>query len=428
LAEEPRLTDEELKFAKILSDIVWRDWELKHLTPKRELLIKPQLERVAVYFLTECKKREVDPEAVDFRKEIAAVPMTEKELKDKVREVLDRYAVKPPEALEIAPEEAYRVIEGLGKKVVEMKDYELIERASELKDKLERERKNVKLLKDMLESKKKYIEELERRIAGVPTPLPKELSEEEKKRLEDVFKATLYRELGRVPRDAMSEFRVEFETVKVYPYEEALKVIERLAKDIADRERAGRVVPVAPAPPEEVAPPAAPTVPREVVKPPAVPLDLMAFPRRLSSAEINAFWRAFESELASVGLRTEEFMEYWIRFRDAWHQDWFHVLRAFKEMIDDIKAWKEPRYYPRTLTPVWKNLPRDAILHLLATKVPQSMDDLIAQLNMHGVYVMPQQVTLIVKEEWKKTPRDSWLEVTPRDYLKKILGADPEDP
>jgi len=127
-------------------------------------------------------------------------------------------------------------------------------------------------------------------------------------------------------------------------------------------------------------------------------------------------------------LRPEEFMEYWIRFRDAWHQDWFHVLRAFKEMIDDIKAWKEPRYYPRTLTPVWKNLPRDAILHLLATKVPQSMDDLIAQLNMHGVYVMPQEVTLIVKEEWKKTPRDSWLEVTPKDYIKKVLGVDPEDP
>jgi hypothetical protein len=222
----------------------------------------------------------------------------------------------------------------------------------------------------------------------------------------------------------MSEFRVELETVKPLPYEEASRVIERLALDIAERERVRRVVPVAP---PEVAP-AAPPVPREVVKPPAVPIEPMSFPRRLASSEINAFWRAFESELASAGLNPEEFMEYWIRFRDAWHQDWFHVLRAYKEMIDDIKARKMPRYYPRTLTPVWKNLPRDAILHLLATKVPQSMNDLIAQLNMHGVYVMPQEVTLIVKEEWKKTPRDSWLEVTPRDYIKKILGADPEDP
>jgi hypothetical protein len=148
-----------------------------------------------------------------------------------------------------------------------------------------------------------------------------------------------------------------------------------------------------------------------------------------SSSEINAFWKSFETELLSVGLNPYDFMEYWVRFRDAWHQDWFHVLRAFKEMIDDIKARKIPRYYPRGLMPVvWKNLPRDAILHLLATKVPQSMDDLIAQLNMHGVYVMPQEVTMIVKEEWKKTPRDSWLEVTPRDYIKKILGVDPEDP
>jgi hypothetical protein len=148
-----------------------------------------------------------------------------------------------------------------------------------------------------------------------------------------------------------------------------------------------------------------------------------------SSSEINAFWKAFEYELSSVGLNPYDFMEYWVRFRDAWHQDWFHVLRAFKEMIDDIKARKMPRYYPRGLMPVvWKNLPRDAILHLLATKVPQSMDDLIAQLNMHGIYVMPQEVTMIVKEEWKKTPRDSWLEVTPKDYIKKILGVDPEDP
>jgi hypothetical protein len=271
------------------------------------------------------------------------------------------------------------------------------------------------------------ISELKKRIAELTeVKAPKALTKEEIAKLEDAFRDVLFRELGRIPRDAMSEFRVELETVKMFPYEEALKVIEALARDIAERERVRRVVPVAP--PPEVAPPAAPPVPREVVKPPAVPIELMAFPRRLASSEINAFWRAFESELASVGLNPEEFMEYWIRFRDAWHQDWFHVLRAFKEMIDDIKARKAPRYYPRTLTPVWKNLPRDPILHLLATKIPQSMDDLIAQLNMHGVYVMPQEVTLIVKEEWKKTPRDSWLEVTPRDYIKKILGVDPEDP
>ena len=441
MAEEPRLTDEDLAYAKMLADAVWREWELKRITPK---IIKPQLERVAVYFVRECKKRGLDPQEVDFTHEIAEAQLSERELREKVDEVLTVRAGKPPEALEVAPEEAYRVIEALGKKVVELKDYELIEKAEELKRQLERERKNIKLLREQLEAKKGYIEELERKLAGLPTPAappapprPRELTKDEIKKLEDLFRATLYRELGRVPRDALAEFRVELETVKTLPYDEAAKVIERLALDIVERERAGRVVapPVAPPtvrPPEEVAPappaPPTPPVPIEVAKPPAVPLEPMPFPRRLASSEINAFWKSFETELLSVGLNPADFMEYWIRFRDAWHQDWFHVLRAFKEMIDDIKALKMPRYYPRTLTPVWKNLPRDAILHLLATKVPQSMDDLIAQLNMHGVYVMPQEVTMIVKEEWKKTPRDTWLDVTPRDYIKKVLGVDPEDP
>jgi hypothetical protein len=167
LAEEPRLTDEDLAYAKMLADIVWREWELKRVTPK---IIKPQLERVALYFVRECKKRGLDPQEVDFRHEIAEAGLSERELREKVDEVLTMRAGKPPEALEVAPEEAYRVIEALGKKVVELKDYELIEKAQELKRQLERERRNAKLLREQLEAKKRYIEELERSLAGLPTP------------------------------------------------------------------------------------------------------------------------------------------------------------------------------------------------------------------------------------------------------------------
>jgi hypothetical protein len=261
------------------------------------------------------------------------------------------------------------------------------------------------------------------------------LTKEEIAKLEDLFRATLYRELGRVPRDALAEFRVELETVKTLPYEEAAKVIERLALDIAERERAGRVAPpiapptvrppeVAPAPPTE----AVPVVPP--AKPPVAPLSVLPFPRRITSGEVDAFWKAFEYELSSVGLNPYDFMEYWTRFRDAWYSDWLAVLRAFHEMVEDIKSGKPPRVYPRPMTPIpWKKLPEDAVLHFLWLQVARDMDELIGLLNMNGVYVSPQEVTLIVKNEWKKGEQmDSWLKFTPREYLKKILGVDPADP
>jgi hypothetical protein len=167
LSEEPKLTDEDLAYAKMLADMVWRDWELKHITPK---IIKPQLERVAVYFLRGCKKRGIDPQEVDFQHEIAEAMLTEGELRKKVDEVLNMRAVKPPEALEIAPEEAYRVVDALGKKVVELKDYELIEKAKELKEELESSRRNTRVLREQVESLKKYVRELEERLGKVPAP------------------------------------------------------------------------------------------------------------------------------------------------------------------------------------------------------------------------------------------------------------------
>jgi hypothetical protein len=99
-------------------------------------------------------------------------------------------------------------------------------------------------------------------------------------------------------------------------------------------------------------------------------------------------------------------------------------------MIEDIKAGKPPREYLRAPAPVpWKEMPRDPVLHLLWLQVARDMDQLIALLNANGVYVTPQEITLIVKNEWKKGDgMDAWLKGTPRDYLKKILGVDPADP
>jgi hypothetical protein len=206
-----------------------------------------------------------------------------------------------------------------------------------------------------------------------------------------------------------------------------LKVIERLAKDIADRERAGPVI-RPPVRPPEVAP--APPIPREIAKPPVAPIELTKFPRRLASSEISAFWDAFSYELSSLGLNPEDYMDYWVRFRDAWHSDWFAVLRAYHDMIEDVEAGKPPRVYPRPPTPIpWKKLPEDAVFHFLWLRIAKDMDELVGLLNMNGVYVTPQEVTVIVKQELKKgEAAATWLKMTSKDYLKKILGVDPADP
>ena len=272
-----------------------------------------------------------------------------------------------------------------------------------------------------------------------PARAPKELTRDEVARLEDVFKAAFMHELGRVPRDVMSEFRLELDTVKTLPYEDAVKVIERLAMDIVTRERerpaaerpgaraVARVsrVPQAGQGIPEGEMPVAPAVPPAKAEPPAVPLDMMAFPRRISSAEGNAFWDAFVYAMYELKVDPQAFVDRFRDFADAWYSNWFSALRAFEGIVQDIKTGKGPRYYPRP--PIWHNLPRDAILHLLATKVYKSMDQLIAALNLHGVYVEPEEVRQIVKEEWAKTPRDSWLEITPKEYLSETLAIPIEE-
>jgi hypothetical protein len=270
----------------------------------------------------------------------------------------------------------------------------------------------------------------------MPTPAkPKELSKEEIAKLEDVFKATFMRELGHVPRDVMSEFRVEIDAVKFLPYDQAADAIGHLAMDIVTREkereaavtvrRAVIAARVPPAPPTPA--PAAPVarVPPTKAEPPAVPLDMMAFPRRISSAETNVFYDAFVYAMYELGVDAAVYMDRFDSFRDAWYSNWFSVLRAFEGMVNDIKAGKAPRYYPRP--PIWHELPRDAILHLLATKVYKSIDQLIAALNLHGVYVEEPEIRDIVKHEWAKTPRDSWLQVTPKEYLSETLGIPLEE-
>jgi hypothetical protein len=169
-----------------------------------------------------------------------------------------------------------------------------------------------------------------------------------------------------------------------------------------------------------------PVVPPRKAKPPRVPLESMPFPRRLASSEIDAFYNAFVYRMWELGLNPDDYMDHFIAFRDAWHANWHTVLKNFEEMIEDIQAGKPPARYPPPPMP-WKDLPRDAILHLLATGIYGTIDELIDGLKMYGVYVKPEEIREIVKREWAKQPRDTWLSITPKEYLCKVLGLKPED-
>lgn len=85
-----------------------------------------------------------------------------------------------------------------------------------------------------------------------PTPPPtaappRGLTREEERRLEDLFRSILLRELGRVPAEAMSAFRVNLEAVRDRPYEEAASVIVGLAEDLVEKLRPKpRVLPEVP--------------------------------------------------------------------------------------------------------------------------------------------------------------------------------------
>ena len=163
-------------------------------------------------------------------------------------------------------------------------------------------------------------------------------------------------------------------------------------------------------------------------RPPRVPLEKMPFPRRLASSEIKRFWNVFNRRMLELGINPEddEVMEHFIAFRDAYHQNWYVVLENFEAMIRDIIEGKPPARYPPPPMP-WKELPKDAILHLLATKEYKSMDELIKGLECYGIYVTSEEVREVVKKEWMKKPKDSWLLVTPKDYLCQVLGLKPED-
>ena len=197
------------------------------------------------------------------------------------------------------------------------------------------------------------------------TPPPKELTEDEQKRLMDVFKAVLFKELGKVPANALAVFRVELERVKIMPYEEAKKAVEGLAEGIITAETWRKRVKVAkPPPPRERVtrvgfPPEREEMPVVFGRiPPAYPpsepdTTAVPFPRAPSSRERVEFEKAFRYRLQEQGM---SYMEYLKQFEDyvahTVFKSWKHMLESYELVVDAIL--KGQRLPPLSL---WKGVP-----------------------------------------------------------------------
>jgi hypothetical protein len=147
-------------------------------------------------------------------------------------ELVDKYAVKLAKLMPTTRELAERL-----EKVADDRDEAVKDR--------EKYKAETEKWKSEAEKLKSEIEELRRRLEEAKPAI----TLEQLKRLEEMFRGIIYRELGRVPRDAMSLFTAEQKAIKSKPYEEAVKHVEELAKEVIRIEREKAL------PPPKVLPP-----------------------------------------------------------------------------------------------------------------------------------------------------------------------------
>ena len=434
--QKPPLDPEELDWESIFEKLVDHESKenfLRALEKNYEIPPMPVEERALEYAIGELEKAAAELNMRVVREEEHALIYKAKEYAEKIRTLRGKVR-KLEDYIKKLEKERIELLRELGKRIEEIK--KLYEELEKLKVKIVTVKFKVDCEQFTGVDGKSYGPFKAGEVAGLPEPDAAKLIEagaaviitpagkltaEDERRLEREFKGYLLRVIGRVPEEAMKEFEREISTLREAPvsFDAALRMILDLARDLAEKYAPPTVSPTV-RPPEEVAPP----VEVERVAPPGAPLEPMKFPRRLASSEVKAFWEVFKKRLEGMGLDPYEYMDYWIAFRDAWYSNWLAVLRAFENMIEDIRARKPVRFYPRV--PPWKSA-RDAVLHLLATKAFTNLAQLVEALNAHGYYLDPEEIREIVKKEWVKKPRDSWLLVTPKEYLMRVLGLSPED-
>lgn len=214
-----------------------------------------------------------------------------------------------------------------------------------------------------------------------PVFLPKrrELTKEEIQRLQDLWSDTFFRELGRVPANAMATFRVEVEKVKYESYIEAQERLLGVARDIIGEFVARKVVErvevprrvEVPVPEEYMA--IARVPPTEPPKEPLEPKE-MRFPRGPSSREQEVLWDAFRYRLQEQGYNPFEYEDL---FQDyiagTQFHSWEDLLKKFEFFVESIK--KGPGLPPLWQ---WKGVPIPVGLEGVLRKTPaERLQDVI---------------------------------------------------
>jgi hypothetical protein len=221
-----------------------------------------------------------------------------------------------------------------------------------------------------------------------PMPRPvKGLSRDEIAKLEDVWRDAFFRELGRVPPNAMSTFRVELEKVKDKSYAEAeehlLMVVRELVaafavKESMERVGAPRRIEVYHPPREEEEMFVIGRVPH--AEPPKEPLEPeeMAFPRGPSSGEQERLWMAFRYRLQEQGFNPFEYQKEFDEYiSNTQFKSWDDLLKKYERFVEAVKKGEE-------LPPLWqwKGMPIPAGLEGVLRKEPaERSEDIITHFS-----------------------------------------------
>lgn len=142
-----------------------------------------------------------------------------------------------------------------------------------------------------------------------PPEKPRPLTAQEISKLQDVYSDALFRQLGRVPPNALATFRVEIDKVRDKTFSEAEDHLLGVARDIVGafvaREGIQQIAPArrveAPERPPEERMPFAPSARVPPAKFPATQMDLLKFPRAPTSREQIRLWSVFQFQMQQQG-------------------------------------------------------------------------------------------------------------------------------
>jgi hypothetical protein len=449
VAERDRMIDE-------IAKRIWREWAKKPVKPKLDYF---QLIEIIRIFVDECRRRNIDPNAVKVE-EILSPYLTFEENKKNVLKKLEEYKALPPEEAE----KLRRELEEWKRKAEEAEKRYLEEK--------KREEEALKPPKPILGDReygillKEFLDQVEDRVI---------LSRELREALQRIFKLEWeankiaymdFRSAENFVRDLaekwaktveaeLREYKGLIPKVKAETEKKIALDYEKLAREIARRMEKYM-------PKEYVPPTLIPEVPKKPTQPiPREPISewMGPFPRRLTEEEYSLFWEHYAWELWRRGINPYSLYNQEIfakEFRDLEYKSWEQVLERFRQIIDAAVKGKPIPKLPRREIPIFKEIPREPILWVLVGECEKSpelrakrLEEVVEDVKDEvGVTVTVDDVKRIVEEEyrrgvdahswfktlWERYPYYLWnlgfkfkeLEEKARNKVFASLGSNPE--